>query len=383
MKPSVPYKIAYLTSTDPMDKMNWSGTHYFMIQALRKHCGEVILLKQTSRHLLWMLKVLNKLLGFITNRQFNASHNKLLSFVYQRHFSEILNKIDCDLIIAAIAATEIASLKIKLPIVYISDATFQTLKNYYPNFKGHFYFSSAAIDVIEKKAMNNAAVIVYPSEWAAASCINYYNISPSKVKVVPYGANLELIPTRDEVLPKVYSGKCKLIFVGVDWTRKGGEIAFDTLMELRRLKIDASLTVCGCVPPDKFRNEFISIFPYLNKANVKEEDKLKELLAEATFMLFPTRAECFGIVCCEANAFGVPVIASNTGGINSVIENGINGYTLNYAAQGKDYALKILDILSSEGSYQALSANARKLYEERLNWDHWGKALDGIIRELV
>src|ERR1700730_9571069 len=34
-------KIAFLTSHDPKDRRTWSGTVYYMAQALQKHCGEL------------------------------------------------------------------------------------------------------------------------------------------------------------------------------------------------------------------------------------------------------------------------------------------------------------------------------------------------------
>ncbi len=39
--------------------------------------------------------------------------------------------------------------------------------------------------------------IIYPSDWAAQSAIQYYHADPSKVKVVLYGANLDLFTNQE------------------------------------------------------------------------------------------------------------------------------------------------------------------------------------------
>ena len=53
---------------------------------------------------------------------------------------------------------------------------------------------------------------------------------------------------------------------------------------------------------------------------------LRELYRAATFYFMPSRAEATAIVYCEANSFGVPCLASRTGGTPSLIEDGVNGW---------------------------------------------------------
>ena len=46
------------------------------------------------------------------------------------------------------------------------------------------------------------------------------------------------------------SGRCHLLFLEVDWVRKGGDIAFETLLKLEELDMQAELLVCGCAPSE-------------------------------------------------------------------------------------------------------------------------------------
>ena len=128
-----------------------------------------------------------------------------------------------------------------LPIVYASDVTYALLNNYYPEFTNLFARSVRNGNLIEEHAIRRSEAVLFSSDWAARSAIDDYGADPSKVHVLPFGANLDQVPGRSVVLEHEQSGTCKLLFLAVSWERKGGEIARETLVDLIRLGIDAKL----------------------------------------------------------------------------------------------------------------------------------------------
>ncbi|MGB4969468.1 MAG: N-acetyl-alpha-D-glucosaminyl L-malate synthase BshA [Saprospiraceae bacterium] len=58
-----------------------------------------------------------------------------------------------------------------------------------------------------------------------------------------------------------------------------------------------------------------------------KQDMVEDLLAITDLFLLPSEHESFGLAALEAMACEVPVIASNIGGLNEVIENGVTGFT--------------------------------------------------------
>jgi glycosyltransferase involved in cell wall biosynthesis len=58
---------------------------------------------------------------------------------------------------------------------------------------------------------------------------------------------------------------------------------------------------------------------------VDERSQLRDYLAGATALVLPSREENCPMVILEAMAAGVPVAASNVGGIPDLIENGVTG----------------------------------------------------------
>ena len=175
---------------------------------------------------------------------------------------------------------------------------------------------------------------------------------------------------------------CRLLFLGVDWDRKGGDIAFETLLKLEKLDIEAELIVCGCTPPEGVIHERLKVIPFLDKNDERQRKKFGQLLLSVDFLLVPTRAEAYGLVFCEASAFGLPVIATNTGGVSEIVKEGENGYLLPYAARGEAYAEVIAGLYRDEERYAELVRTSRASFEERLNWDAWGIAVKHILTEV-
>jgi glycosyltransferase involved in cell wall biosynthesis len=81
------------------------------------------------------------------------------------------------------------------------------------------------------------------------------------------------------------------------------------------------------------------------------------------------------MVFCEAAAFGLPVIATNTGGSGETVKEGVSGHLLSPEARGDQYAKLIKEIYSDKVRYDTLVHSARNRFEKYLNWDVWAKKL--------
>jgi glycosyltransferase involved in cell wall biosynthesis len=73
------------------------------------------------------------------------------------------------------------------------------------------------------------------------------------------------------------------------------------------------------VKENKIKNIFIL-------ENISDLDKIKLLSIADVFVLSSIASEAFGIVLLEAMSNGVPVVASNVGGVSDLIVEGKNGY---------------------------------------------------------
>jgi glycosyltransferase involved in cell wall biosynthesis len=330
-------------------------------------------------------KCIDRFSRALSGHHFASDHNRILSKRLGQTFGPRISHSGCDVIFAPNASVEIAFLQTTVPIVYLSDLNWADIVDYYPSGSNLFQFAQLEGERIEAAAIQKASALIYPSPWAARTAVEHYKADSAKVHCIPYGANFENaeIPSREISLNHTVDREINLLWVGVDWERKGGAVACECLKELLRCGVEARLVVCGCVPPAQYRHPNIQVFPFLSKRDPVQRHKLSQLFLQANFFLFPTVAEAFGIVLCEASAYGVPSLARDTGGVGGAVVDGENGYLLPADASGKHYSEKILQIVKSPGRYDELVRSSRRLYEEKLNWDAWGRAVKPIFAQFL
>jgi glycosyltransferase involved in cell wall biosynthesis len=382
-RPGRRLRIAFLSARDPRDRRSWSGTLFSMAQALEKYCGDVLRVGPLQPLSFGVGKAIHKAVRTLTGSTYLYTHTASLSNRIGRMAGRKLAGIECDVIFAPAGSGVLAYLETHAPIVYLSDATFRLMVDYYADFTRVIPSHLRMAEELERLSIQKASQLVYPSMWAAQSAVKDYGADPSKVNVVPFGANMENPPSREDAIRRSKKDLCRLLFVGVEWGRKGGDIAIETLLELERLGIRAQLTVVGCQPEKPVEHPGLKFIPFLSKNDPEDRRRLDSLYKEADFFLLPTRAECFSIALCEANAYGLPILSSQTGGLGELVIDGVNGFLFPLEARGDQYAARIREVLSNAENYQRLRVSSRDQFETRLNWDAWGKRMNTILRNAV
>jgi glycosyltransferase involved in cell wall biosynthesis len=272
----------------------------------------------------------------------------------------------------AILSTEsfvISKLNRPEPITYWSDAVWDLMANYY-------YFDASQTFAAkwrrhEQQAAEKATHAVYASNWAASGASEHYRVDKNKLAVIPFGPNLDIQHDRSAVesaISKRRQDRCVLLFLGVDWKRKGGSIAMETARLLNDRGLKTELIVAGCHVPGE-KPPFVKELGNISKRTVQGRRKLSELLRTSNFLILPTRAECAGVVFSEASAFGLPIITSDTGGIATYVRQGVNGIRIPLAASPEAYAEQIWRLYFDRAAYSSMALAGWEEYRQRLNWE--------------
>lgn len=375
-------KIGFASRYDPQDKKTWSGTSYYTLQQLKRF-GDVEVFQYPLPK--WLQEWLTTQKS-INKRLFKKNTSVEFLRSYAKHFSRQLKKDiqkrPVDVLFVSASSQLIAYAKIKIPVIYLTDATFQQLQGYYPGFSNLAKYNVRQGIELDKKAFQQATHCMLASEWNRLSAVNDYSIAAGKISVVPFGANLDKPPAILQTTG--LADTCRLLFLGVEWERKGGEIALETYRELKARGMQVTLHIIGCVPPhDLSGDNNITIIPFLDKNKPAEFEQLHQVFLKTDFLLLPTRAECAGIVFSEASAYGIPSITTGTGGVATYVRDGINGFAMPLQAGPTEYAALIEQLFKDSGRLMALKQSARRLYEEELNWDQWGNRFIEIVRPLI
>jgi glycosyltransferase involved in cell wall biosynthesis len=301
---------------------------------------------------------------------------------YANQVEKRLASINCDVVFSP-GTIPIAYLRTEKPIVFWTDATFAGTLDFYPSL---FELCSETIrdgNRMEQLALSKCRLAIYASEWAANTAIRNYDVDPAKIKIVPFGANIDC--NRDiGQIQRIIFGKtfeiCKLLFIGVDWFRKGGDISIKVAELLNKRGIETELHIVGCTPPRDVPS-FVKLYGFISKRTEEGQDLLDKLFKESHFLILPSRAECYGLVFAEASSFGLPSLATDVGGIPTAIQNGKNGQLFSLDDGPDKYCEYIYNSISSREEYEQLALSSFEEYTQRLNWTSAGKKVNDLIQD--
>ncbi|MGC8744459.1 MAG: glycosyltransferase family 4 protein [Verrucomicrobiia bacterium] len=381
-----PLRIAFLTEYDARNVNRWSGTAYFMSQSL-KECGFIIeYIGPLKERFQFYIRAMNYFYKLFSKKNFFPFATPLRLKSFARQARKKLAAINYDLVVAP-NMWALAYLDIKKPSVLWADCTFASMVDFYPDYTNLCAKGILNGNRAESKALRRCALAVFASEWAANSAISYYGVSAEKIRVIPYGANI-VCSRRLEDIEKLVQSRparpCKLLFIGKVWERKGGDVAVEVAKTLNRLGLETELTLVGSLPKNPGTlPSFIKPLGFIDKSTDEGKTKIERLFSESHFLIVPSRAEAYGIVFCEASSFGIPSIATNVGGIPTVIKDGVNGKTFTLTATPEEYAKYILSIINNYDEYKKLSFSSFNEYRNRLNWSvatkKFGEAITNFI----
>ncbi len=156
-------------------------------------------------------------------------------------------------------------------------------------------------------------------------------------------------------------------FIGVDYYRKGGDIAEDVMSKL----------------PRRVRKVFIGRSPRridgIEYHEPMRRDDLLRLMAEFDVLLFPTRGEAFGFTALEAMSMGIPVVASNVDSVPEVVGD---GGILCEVNDVKCFLESTRELINSPDYAMELGARAKAIVARRHSPSVVGKELLAIYNEL-
>ena len=379
-------RVAFLANhyLDPDNCGSWSGLPYFMRRCLEQVGIETVSIfpeedrsvRMLARTLYWRVFHRKRFLRYcdinLLRRQARQFERRLASLTVDAVFSP--------------STWPLAFLRTELPAVFWTDATFSGVLNFDASFTNLAPVSIANGHAVDQLALDRCARAVYSSDWAADTAVQTYRVPPAKVRVVPFGGNVQDPPSLEsvrEVIRRKPLSPCRLLMVGIDWRRKGAEIAVEAATQLNAWGIECRLTIVGCIPPTGSSvPPFVEIIPFLRKSNGDDRRRLAELYAQSHFFVMPSRAEAFGLVFAEASAFGVPCLATEVGGLPTVIHPGVNGALFPLDARGENYAAWIRDAIADGGSYRRLALRSAEDAANRLTWDVAGRQMSALFGEI-
>jgi N-acetyl-alpha-D-glucosaminyl L-malate synthase BshA len=194
------------------------------------------------------------------------------------------------------------------------------------------------------------------------------------IYIIPNGINLQKFSNvqREHVRDKlgIQEKEKIIIFVGSLYPIKGIKYLIQAIHIVKEKEENARLIIVGD-GHDKAELENIvqelKLKPYVTFVGRVPNDKVPEYLAVSDIFVLPSLSEGFPIVNIEAMASGLPIIATNVGGIQEIVINGENGFLVE-SKNSDQIAQRIMLLLSDDKMRQWISRN-NKNKATSYSWD--------------
>jgi len=220
-------------------------------------------------------------------------------------------------------------------------------------------FSDAIRNVALRRAMLQVDAVVYVSEWMRRMSKRYLAIEHPQSYVIPNPVDTELF--------KPMESKSKRDVRAISIRSLGWKYGIDLAIRAfagSRVK----LVIVGSGPLEAYLRRLA----WQLNANVEfvtagiEHNRLPLLMNEFTFFVAPSRTEAQGVSMCEAMACGLPVVATNVGGIPEFVINEYNGLLVP-PEDPVSLRRAVARITDDRDLYTYLSRNARTFVVDNLS----------------
>ena len=206
-----------------------------------------------------------------------------------------------------------------------------------------------------KETLRRAARVLPWTHWVRNSMIKDYGVSPDRMTILPAG-----VDTKFWTLKPGFnrSERFKILFVGGDFARKGGDILLQAFHSLPANLAELHIVTRSDVPD----GENIHVYRNMQPNTIK----LLTLYHNADAFILPTGADAFGFVLVEAMACGLPVITTRVGGVSEVVADGETGFLVQ-SGDVSSLRARLLQLAGNEQLVRQMGAAAHERVKIHFN----------------
>jgi glycosyltransferase involved in cell wall biosynthesis len=232
--------------------------------------------------------------------------------------------------------------------------------------------------------IKHAATLIVLTEYMKKKFASWPN---KRIFTIPNGIDISVVTNlnRDVIRDELSIKECEhiLLFVGRLHEVKGLKYLISAMNIIRDKDKFSRLIIIGNDQGErKILDELIAKFHLEKKicfiANVSQENIFRYMMASDIFIL-PSMSEGFPNVLLEAMACGIPIIASNIGGISEIIQDERNGLLVQ-PRNPEDIGNKILLLLKNEPLRKKISGN-NFIDVKEFNWNFITTNLEQIYKQ--
>ena len=203
-----------------------------------------------------------------------------------------------------------------------------------------------------------ARAVICVSEVSSRESLRDLGIESDRIAIIPNAISVDKQPnhTANRVVDITYVGRLV--------PEKGVDILIKAVTNLCKRFSGLTVKIVGDGPSmDQLKKSVIDSELCANVmfTGQLDQDTVKKVLLTSKILVLPSRKESFGLVLLEAANAGCAVVATATGGIPSIVENGVNGLLFDIEADEQ-----LEEHLANLLSYEQLRQELVSQFSDRL-----------------
>ena len=348
-----------------MDDPNaWSGVVYPAVRELEKH-AEVTRVPVPEVKDALVDRVAAKLLGK-TEVVYLPHHALATGLKRAWAVRRAVRRYPAQPVVALAASTESLLIPRAFPILQVTDSSFAAMATTY--FGGSTRLAGVSRVqgvVLDRLVAARSRGFSVASRWSSEVIGSDVRVAPEKILLNPFGPGVAPVAF---ATPAQAEHPLKVLFVSSHWERKGGQKVLDAV-ERARANREIELTVVGKVPADL--PGWVRHLPRLSREELSAEYARNHMLLELS------SASAGGVVATDAVAHGLSLIATDLGGLPTIV--GESGWLVP-VEQAVGQTARLLSDLTAEQIAEA-QAHSRQRAAAYLNWERWAERLLSVLPE--
>ncbi len=221
----------------------------------------------------------------------------------------------------------------------------------------------------EEDVIARSDCVVASTPGEAEDLIEHYQARPERLCVSPPGIDHHLFSPGPQGAARQELGLPRgplALFVGRIQPLKGLDVAVRALAMIAEALPSVRLAVVGGPSGPRGQAEVDAVRELAAELGVAERliwcdpqphDRLSRYYRAADVLLVPSRSESFGLVAAEAQACGLPVVATHVGGLAYLVEDGESGFLV-AGPDAAGFATAAGQVLADDGLAARLAAGA-------------------------
>ena len=216
--------------------------------------------------------------------------------------------------------------------------------------------------------------VIVNSNYMKSELQRLFGLPYEKINVVPNGVNLSLFNNveRDYNFRRKYAmdNEKIILFMGRLVYEKGIQHLISAMPKILEGYKDSKLVICGkggMLDELKQQVDAMGISNKVYFAGYMGGKDVQKMYKAADIAVFPSTYEPFGIVALEAMLSGNPVVVSDIGGLNEIVEHKVNGMKT-YCGNPNSIADSILELLYDHKLCAEITKKAKNKVRNEYNW---------------